>query len=206
VAPQADLVRIVEAAPDAAVLIDEAYFEFCGETLLGDLPRHPNLFVARTFSKAYGLAGLRLGVLTGAAEQIEYIRRLCPPFNVNAAVLACLEEALADQSFMRDSVAQAKNGCRQIENLCTELNLRFWPSSANFVLVRVCRKAGEEAGQSARTIAAAFVDAMHRQGIEVRDASLNPGCEGCVRITAATSDQMPQLLKAMREATAEVRQ
>src|ERR1019366_8898394 len=206
VAPRADLLRIVEAAPEAAVLIDEAYFEFCGETLIGDRARHPNLFVARTFSKAYGLAGLRLGVLTGAAEQIEYIRRLCPPFNVNAAVLACLEEAVADQSFMRDSVAHARSGCRQIEKLCAELNLRFWPSSANFVLVRVCRKAGEDAGQSARMIAAAFVDAMHRRGIEVRDTSLNPGCEGCVRITAATSEQMPQLLKAMREATAEVRQ
>ena len=61
------LAAIVEAAPDAAVLIDEAYFEFCGETVLAELPRHPNLFVARTFSKAYGLAGLRLGVLIGAA-------------------------------------------------------------------------------------------------------------------------------------------
>ncbi len=96
VAPRADLLRIVDAAPDAAVLIDEAYFEFCGETLIGDLAHHPNLFVARTFSKAYGLAGLRLGVLTGAVEQIGYIRRFCPPFNVNSAVLAGLEGALAE--------------------------------------------------------------------------------------------------------------
>jgi histidinol-phosphate aminotransferase len=207
-APQADLLRIVEAAPDAAVLIDEAYFEFCGETLIADLARHPNLFVARTFSKAYGLAGLRLGVLTGAAEHIEYVRRLCPPFNVNAAVLACLEEALADQSFVRDSVAQAKRSCREIETLCAELNLHFWPSSANFVLVRVStsQNASHEASESTRTIAAAFVDAMHRRGIQVRDTSRNPGCEGCVRITAGTGEQMPRLLKAMREATVEVRQ
>jgi histidinol-phosphate aminotransferase len=190
-APRADLLRIVEAAPDAAVLIDEAYFEFCGETLIGDLARHPNLFVGRTFSKAYGLAGLRLGVLTGAAEQIGYIRRFCPPFNVNAAVLACVEAALADQDFVRDAVAQAKSGCRQIEQLCTELNLRFWPSSANFVLVRV------------GATVAAFVDAMHRRGIVVRDASANPGCDGCVRITAATSQQMGQVLQAMRESIAE---
>jgi histidinol-phosphate aminotransferase len=131
-----DLLQIVEAAPEAAVLIDEAYFEFGGETLIGELGHHSNLFVARTFSKAYGLAGLRLGVLTGAAEQIEYIRRLCPPFNVNSAVLACLEEALADQSFVRESVEQAKRACREIESLCAELQLRFWPSSTNFVLVR----------------------------------------------------------------------
>ncbi len=207
VAQRADLLRIVEAAPDAAVLIDEAYYEFCGKSLIGDLADHPNLFVARTLSKAYGLAGLRLGVLTGAGEQIEYIRRFCPPFNVNSAVLACLQEALADQSFVRDSVEQARLGCRQIEALCAELNLRFWPSSANFVLVRVStsRNASYEGSQSARTIAAAFVDAMHRRGIEVRDASPNPGCQGCVRITVGTSAQMPKLLQAIREAAAETR-
>ena len=93
-ASRADLLKIAEAAPDAAVLIDEAYFEFCGDTLLPDLPSHPNLFVARTLSKAYGLAGLRLGVLTGTAEQIGYIRRHSAPFNVNSVVMACLEEAL----------------------------------------------------------------------------------------------------------------
>src|SRR4029077_11672184 len=64
--PRADLLRIAESAPEAAVLIDEAYFEFCGETLVSDLARYPNIFVALTFSKAYGLAGMRLGVLTGA--------------------------------------------------------------------------------------------------------------------------------------------
>src|SRR6266852_6864112 len=80
-ASRADLLKIAESAPDAAVLIDEAYFEFCGaaltcRTMIPDLALHPNLFVARTFSKAYGLAGLRLGVLTGAADQIDYLRRL----------------------------------------------------------------------------------------------------------------------------------
>src|SRR5271157_6662352 len=85
-ASRADLLKIAKAAPDAAVLIDEAYFEFCGgaltcRTVLPDLARHPNLFVARTFSKAYGLAGLRLGVLAGAPEQIGYMRRFGLPFN-----------------------------------------------------------------------------------------------------------------------------
>src|ERR1019366_5097175 len=72
-APRADLLRLAETAPDAGVVIDAAHFQFCGQTIVGetivdkpqilDLARHPNLFVARTFSKAYGLAGLRLGVL-----------------------------------------------------------------------------------------------------------------------------------------------
>jgi histidinol-phosphate aminotransferase len=188
-----DLLGIVESAPDAAVLIDEAYFEFCGETLMGDLERYPNLFVARTFSKVYGLAGLRLGVLAGAAEQIGFIRRFCPPFNVNGAALACVEAALNDQDFATNYVDQMKDGCRRMERLCHELGLHFWPSSTNFVLVRVGEKV------------AAFVDIMRERGIIVRNSSGNPGCAGCVRITAGTREQMERVLQAIRESVEEIR-
>jgi histidinol-phosphate aminotransferase len=194
---RADLLRIVEAAPQAAVLIDEAYFEFCGGslicgTLLPDLGNHPNLFVGRTLSKAYGLAGMRLGVLTGAAEQIEYLRRLSLPFNVNSVVLACLEAAVADRSFVSEHAAQVKRGREQLERLFAELGLRFWPSETNFVLVRI--------GESVK----AFADAMRRRGILVRDSSGNPGCEGCVRITVGTPAQMEGVLASIRQVIAEV--
>jgi histidinol-phosphate aminotransferase len=196
-APRADLLKIAEAAPDAAVLIDEAYVEFCGEfcdeTLIPDLASHPNLFVARTFSKVYGLAGLRLGVLTGAAKQIDYLRRFCLPFNVNAVALASLEEALADQSFVHHHVAQVKQGRERLTQLFSELGLRFWPSQANFVLVRV------------GTTAKVFVESMQRRGILVRDSSANLGCDGCVRITVGTPSQMDGVLQAIREAIVEVR-
>ena len=197
-AVRADLLRIAEAAPGAAVLIDEAYFEFCGETigdktLIPDSVLHPNLFAARTFSKAYGLAGLRLGVLTGAAEQIDYLRRFSLPFNVNAAALACVEEALADQAFVREHVAQVKESRERLGRLFNELGLRFWPSQTNFVLVRV--------GVSAQT----FVASMQRRGILVRDCSASPGCDGCVRITVGTPRQMDGMLQAIREAIAEIR-
>jgi histidinol-phosphate aminotransferase len=192
-ARRADLSKIAEAAPDAAVLIDEAYFEFCGATLIPDLVRYPNLFVARTFSKAYGLAGLRLGVLTGAAEQIGYLRRFSLPFNVNSVALACLEEALADQEFVSEHVAQVKQGRDRLSRLFDELGLRYWPSQTNFVLVGV--------GAKLKT----FVETMQRRGILVRDSSANPGCEGCVRITVGTPEQMDVALQAIREALAETR-
>jgi histidinol-phosphate aminotransferase len=192
-APPTDLLKIAEAAPGAAVLIDEAYFEFCGETLIPDLMGHPNLFVARTFSKVYGLAGLRLGVLTGAAEQIGRLRRFSLPFNVNSAALACLEEALADQAFVSNHVAQVKRGRERLAQLFDELGLRFWPSRTNFVLVRVFEKV--------RT----FVESMQRRGILVRDSSSSPGCDGCVRITVGTPEQMDKVLQAIREAIAESR-
>jgi histidinol-phosphate aminotransferase len=194
---RADLLKIAEAAPDAAVLVDEAYVEFCGEfcgeTLIPELASHPNLFVARTLSKAYGLAGMRLGVLTGAAEQIGYIRRHSAPFNVNSVALACLQEALADQAFVRDHVAQVKQGRERLEQLFAELRLCFWPSQANFVLVRV------------GALAQVFVESMQRRGILVRDSSSNPGCEGCVRITVGTPSQMDGVLQAIRDVIVESR-
>ena len=188
-----DLLKIVEAAPDAAVLVDEAYFEFYGETLIPDLARHPNLFVGRTFSKAYGLAGLRLGVLTGAAAQISYLRRVSLPFNVNSAALACLEEALADQDFVREHVAQIKQGRERLAQLFRELGLQFWPSQTNFVLVRVDKPAKQ------------FVEAMQHRGILVRDCSASPGCDGCVRITVAKPSQMDEVVQAIRAALTETR-
>lgn len=192
-ASRVDLLRIVEAAPDAAVLVDEAYFEFHGETVQSDLLRYPNLFIARTFSKAYGLAGLRLGVLAGASEQIGLVRRFCSPFNVNAVALACLEEALADQDFVADYVAQIRGGRDRLGQLCSELELHFWSSRANFVLVRMGAKVAD------------FVSAMARHGAQVRDVSASPGCGGCVRITVPVRSQMDQLLTAIRESTAAVR-
>jgi histidinol-phosphate aminotransferase len=191
-APRAELLKIVEAAPDAAVLIDEAYFEFYGETLIPDLARCPNLFVGRTFSKVYGLAGLRLGVLTGAAEQIGYLRGFSLPFNVNSVALACIEEALHDQAFVSNHVAQVKQGRERLSQVFDELGLRQWPSQTNFVLVRV--------GAKAKT----FVESMQRRGILVRDSSANPGCDGCVRITIGTPSQMDGVLQAIRDAVAEL--
>ena len=127
-------------------------------------------------------------------EQIGYLRRFSLPFNVNSVVLACLEEALADQAFVRDHVAQVKQGRERLAQLFDELGLRFWPSQTNFVLVRV--GAVRESSSWSRCGGAAFWSA-------IRPA--NPGCEGCVRITVGTPSQMDGVLQAIREAIAETR-
>jgi histidinol-phosphate aminotransferase len=191
--PPTVLLQILESAENAAVLVDEAYFEFGSETLIPELPRHPNLFVARTFSKAYGLAGLRLGALVGSSEHIGYLRRFCSPFNVNAVAVTCLEEALTDQSFVREYVTQVRRGREHIGELCKELGLHYWPSSANFVLVRV--------GANVRQ----FVESLQQRGIMIRDMSGAPGCQGCVRITVPVGKQLDVLSAAIRQALSEVR-
>jgi len=193
VASRQDLLSIVAAAPDAAVLIDEAYFEFGGDTLIAELAHHANLFIARTFSKAYGLAGLRLGVLIGNQDQIGYLRRFCSPFNVNAVALACLAEALEDQAFVHGYVAQIKAGRARLISLCREVGLKVWPSHTNFVLVRV--------GDGHRRL----VTALAQSGISIRDVSGNPGCDGCVRVTIGTTSQMDHVLVAFRRAVEEIR-
>ena len=89
------LLQIAHTAPHSAVLVDEAYVEFHGETLIPCTGEIGNLFVARTFSKAYGLAGLRIGILAGAASQMEMVRRVASPYSVNAAALAVLPRGAA---------------------------------------------------------------------------------------------------------------
>jgi histidinol-phosphate aminotransferase len=190
VASRNDLQQIVQSAPVAAVLIDEAYFEFYGETLLHQCNKLPNLFVARTFSKAYGLAGLRVGALAGPADQMNSLRRVCSPYNVNAVALACVPEALADEGYVRSYVGEVIEGRARLERMLADSGNQFWPSQANFVLARI---------GSTEQDAAAFVEHMRRRGILVRDRSSDPGCLGCVRMTLGSRGQTDRLLNALQE-------
>src|SRR5438445_7900631 len=113
--PIADLRRLANAAPYAALLVDEAYFEFCGETIVPGWRDFQNLFVSRTFSKAYGMAGLRIGVLMGHRDQMPLLRRASSPYNLNSVALECLPDALADQNFINDYVGQALDGRSKLE-------------------------------------------------------------------------------------------
>jgi histidinol-phosphate aminotransferase len=192
VASPTQVEQILKAAPDAGVLVDEAYFEFHGETSLPLIARYENLFVARTFSKAYGLAGARIGILCGHANQMRLVRKVCSPYNVNEMALACLPEALADGEFVRQYVNEVREGRARLENELRRLGVPFWPSRANFVLMRI--------GDNSK----AFVRAMKSRGILVRDRGSDPGCAGCVRITIGTAAQTDRLLGAVRECLSEI--
>lgn len=196
VASSGDLASIARSAPDAAVLIDEAYFEFHGQTMLGAHRDWPNLFVARTFSKAYGLAGLRLGVLVGNSEQMQAVRRVSSPYNVNGVALACVPEAIADQEYIRRYVQEVLESRSRLEESLASHGIQFWPSHANFILMKIGASSSE---------AAKFVDLMRRRGILVRDRSADHGCEGCVRITVGPRPHTDQLLSALGEVFQELR-
>ena len=192
VASVEDLLLIARSAPQAAVLVDEAYFEFHGESLLEYVGQVQNLFVARTFSKAYGMANLRVGVLAGTAEQIQSLRRACSPYNVNGVALACLPAALDDQEYVRRYVAEVVWSRNRLEEEFGVLGIPFWPSQANFVLARVGPRHAD------------FVRGMRARGILVRDRSSDLGCDGCVRITAGWREHTERMLSALHETLKEM--
>ena len=187
VATRDQILQIANAVPDAALLLDEAYFEFHGDTVIFDVKAMPNLFVARTFSKAYGLAGLRIGILAGSREQMPMVRRVSSPYSVNAVALAVLPAALSDAAYLSSYVSQVKNGREQLRQELRRFGVHCWPSHANFLLVRIGERHRE------------FVTAMRQRGILVRDRSADPGCDGCVRITIGTTEQTDRLIATLRE-------
>lgn len=187
-----DLLAIADAAPQAAVLVDEAYFDFFGETVLDAIARFPNLFVARTFSKAYGLAGLRIGALAGSEEQMRLLRKVSSPYNVNAIALTCLPEALDDPGFVKDYVAEVLQGRARFMVQLAFHGIPYWISQANFVLARIGALHRE------------FVAEMRQRGILVRDRSSDPGCDGCVRMTVGKAEHTDRLLITLPEVLATI--
>ncbi len=187
-----DLLRVIDAAPHAAVLVDEAYFHFFGETMVDLIGRLPNVIVARTFSKAYGLAGLRLGVLCAPEEQMHWMRRAISPYSVNSVALACLTAALEDEEYLLWYTGEVLAARGDFESALDRLRLPYWPSQANFVLVNIGSRHRE------------FVHSMRTRNVLVRDRSADPGCDGCVRITIGTREQTQQGIAALAESLAEI--
>jgi len=186
-ATRAQLIEIAKRAPHAVLLVDEAYFHFHGETVIDLVGTIPNLIVARTFSKAYGLAGLRLGLLAGPVELMRWIKRVLSPYSVNSLALACLPPALEDAAYLNWYVAEVLAARTEFEAALDQAGIRRWPSSANFILTRIGAQHKE------------FAQLMSAAGVLVRDRSSDPGCDGCIRITIGTREQMRQAVVALKQ-------
>ena len=182
--PIPDLERIATAAPDAVVLIDEAYIEFGGTTFLPRMAKYPNVLLGRTFSKAYGLAGLRVGVCIGQPQVLDAVRAVTLPFNINSVALAAVPAALSDTQFLPRYAAEVHESRELLYAACERLGLPYWKSAANYILVRV----GETAP---------FVQALAARKIHVRDRSKDPTTPGCIRITAGMVDHTRSAIEAL---------
>jgi histidinol-phosphate aminotransferase len=177
--------RVARAAPHAVVFVDEAYHDFMGENFLDEAKDFPNMLIGRTFSKAHGLAGMRVGVMIGRPELLEPIRLVMPLFNLNVVAVQALRAALTDPAFMPWSVEQATISKAMLYDALDRVGLRYWKSAANFVLV--------DGGAEARAI----IDGMIARGVLIRDRTHDPHTPRCFRITAGLVDYTRQAVDAL---------
>lgn len=172
------------------VVVDEAYLEYSNEDEQVDaskwLKEFPNLVVTRTFSKAYGLAGLRVGYALSNPDIANVINRIRQPFNVNSLALIAAEHAIGDKEFLDKSRLENTQGLKILEQSCNNLDLRFVPSKGNFLLI--------DFEQDAAPI---YMELLKR-GIITRPVA-NYGLNDCLRITIGTQEQMKRLDKAMEQ-------
>jgi histidinol-phosphate aminotransferase len=169
--PLAAIREIARAVPtEAVVFVDEAYAEFSGDTFIPQLPEFANVIVGRTFSKAFGLAGLRIGAVTGATDALEPLRLAVPVYSVNIAAVVAVKAALEDRHYLARYLAEVEESKALLYAACDRLGLKYWKSAANFVLV--C--AGDQVD--------GLVAGARARGVFLRDRSTEPGCAGCLRI------------------------
>jgi histidinol-phosphate aminotransferase len=179
------IARILRKARHAAMLIDEAYYEFSGITMLPEIENQPNLFVCRTFSKVFGMAAMRLGCLFSNAANIAHAHKAQSPYSVNTLAVVAARAAVEDIESVRGYVTEAL-AARELLCLGLEkLGIGYVPSAANFVLGRFGKRAIE------------VRDALRARGILVRDRSYE--APGCVRITVGTREQTRRMLAALEE-------
>ena len=183
-----DLEALLKRVPERViVVIDEAYNEYLRPDLRSDsvrwLKRHPNLVITRTFSKAYGLAGLRVGYALAHPSVADMLNRVRQPFNVNSIGLAAAAAALDDMEFVARSYAENLQGLKQLEEGARSLGLEYIPSYGNFITVRVGK-------------AAEVYKRLLRRGVIVRPVT-GYGLPEHLRVTVGTAAENDKFLAAL---------
>ena len=182
-----------ELPPQVVAVVDEAYFEYASYPPMGarDYPnalewvgKYPNLIVTRTFSKVYGLAGLRVGYGVSSAEMADILNRVRPPFNVNSLALVAATAALDDEAHLARTLDMTCQGMRQLVSGLGELGLRHIPSVGNFVCV--------DLGRTAPPV----YEALLRAGVIVRPVA-NYGMPNHLRVTVGLPEENDRFLKAL---------
>ena len=173
--------------PGAVVFVDEAYAEFAGVSFIPELDAFPNVVVGRTFSKAFGLAGLRIGCIVGSPVTMDPVRRAVPVYSVNVAAAVAILAALDDLDHLNGYLTQVEESKALLYAACDRLGLGYVKSQSNFVLVR----AGDRTE--------ALVKGALAKGIYLRDRSTEPGCAGSLRIATGIVEHTQRAIAVMEE-------
>jgi histidinol-phosphate aminotransferase len=182
--PGAAVQKLLRAATDTVVVLDEAYAEFSPESGVQWVRRYPHLFVARTFSKAEGMAALRLGAVIGQRDSLAFVRRAMPPYPVNLAALVAGVAAVKERKTIARYVRNVKTLRAWLSRELQRRGARVFPSAANFLLA--------DFGESGP----AFFKELARHNILVRERSHDLG-PGFARISIGTRPELTQLLRIL---------
>lgn len=181
---QEEILQIARSAPQAAILVDECYFEYSGITVKDFVDQEDNVFITRTFSKTWGLSSLRLGYLISAAKNIEQLLKIRGPYDMNLLSIVAARAALMQPEYVRSYVKEVMEVSKpMLENYLRAKGISFWPSSANFLLLQV---------KNPKQV----VDQLEKEGILVRPRS-GPNIENTVRITLGPASDMKRVLKIL---------
>ncbi len=188
------IIKIIEKAKryNSIVLIDEAYYQFCGKTSISLIKKYDNVFITQTFSKAFGLAGLRLGYIISNKNNIKIVQKALSPYSVNIVAVICASAALKNTSYIKKYVTEIRTSKKILYKGLDNLGIKYYKSDANFVLAKIGAKAAE------------FCNKLRKKGILVRNRSGDQLLEGCVRITLGTIRQAKQLIKELQQIVKEI--
>ncbi len=183
-----DIVKVLKKAKNSIVLLDEAYTQFSRQTCIDLINEYDNLIILQTFSKAFGLAGLRIGYIVSCEANISNILKACSPYSVNAVAVLAASAALDDTAYIKWYSGEIEKSKRYLYEELRNLGIKAYPSYANFVLAYFGSKSKK------------IQDALKAKGILVRDRSLDPMLDGCLRISLGTLEQTKRLVKNLKEA------
>lgn len=188
---KAELRRLLEAVPEnLIVVVDEAYFDYVQEKEYPDsmawLPDFPNLLVTRTFSKAYGLAGFRIGYGVAHKDIADLLNRVRQPFNTNSLALACAEAALSDREHIRKTIGNNQTGMKYLVESFEQLGLEYIPSAGNFICVDL-KQPGRE-----------IFNRLLHEGVIVRPVD-NYGMPNHLRVTIGRPEENERFVKALEK-------
>lgn len=182
-----DIIAIAEAAPQAAILVDECYFEYCGVTVADLVDRYRNLVITRTFSKTWGLPSLRFGYVISAAENILALLNVRGPYDINQLAIVAVQAALDNPEYTQNYVREVMQESKPLfENFLDQHKIPYWPSGANFIWAFPNNpQAIDQALQAAGILVRPKADAEGRMGL---------------RITLGTKEQMLRTIAVIEKA------
>ncbi len=191
---QTDIERILKKAKNALVIIDEAYFHYYGKSSKGLIRSYSNLVVLQTFSKAFGLAGLRIGYIMANSAIIETLQKVISPYSVNKFAQIAAIASIEDIDFLNQKVEEIRKNRQFLINQLQYLGVEVIPSEANFIIAYFGEKM-----QKVYTL-------LNNFGILVRDQSKKPLLKNYLRITIGTKEECILLVKAIQKIYSEIKQ